>query len=701
LLKNLKKLKNMLWSENNDLETSSSTADPSSDIDKKFATRLVNFIDIAKSAKDVESDDTGLTLEETWDDEYKIYKGGGLQWSTSMAYRSKKARKIRPNSEDNFIFNMLQIQVANITAQMPEIRIDGVKKKYADKAEKLTHLVKFNDRRNNFDEQWDDWVTEFSGYGPLVVEVCFDAEWTGGVGPDRWIGDVRLKQIAKEDFLPDPAILDLERNINDCSMIATRDRWKVLAAQKRFPDFKKYLSAENNENEMEHEGSDPEMLYVYKVYHRGFPEYMPADRAKELRERAAKEESEGDHYKTQDLYDMANGNVEGVHLAYVANNTVLEYIPYAYDHGNYPIEFCTRYRDEKSQWGWGEIRNTKIPQLMHNKADEIEIEAMAKEGLGGCYYQDGAVNPKQLEQIIQNSGVGGMWFAVDNVNLIKDRTGVKVPASIVNYKEHKQRVIENVSSVTPIQQGMAPGGNMPFKAIAELGARTDIRIKKASTKLSNFLSRLAKQRILLFAQYYTEERYYRYEDATGEIQEGKFSNNEIFDVWDRETRETQGVDEMGQPTMQQESRQEKFIPDFDITCTVVSSKPNDRQYYTQLATDLHAKQLLDAEDLFYTLDEGKLPPTENIIKKLMAKDMLQSITSQMGQLPQELQQQLMQQVQQQIQQMSAQFQQEQQGQQQQQHYQGMQQEVIDSHTKNQMKAQMEGGMQNANQEEAY
>ena len=132
---------------------------------------------------------------------------------------------------------------------------------------------------------------------------------------------------------------------------------------------------------------------------------------------------------------------------------LLEYIPYVYEDGLYPFAYTTRYWDENSPWGWGEIRNTKIPQILHNKADEIELEAISRQGLGGAYYTAGAITPKQLENIRRNSGKGGAWLEVDNVNMIRDREGVRVPGNLIGYKEHKQRMIETISQVTPIQQG--------------------------------------------------------------------------------------------------------------------------------------------------------------------------------------------------------------------------------------------------------
>ena len=349
---------------------------------------------------------------------------------------------------------------------------------------------------------------------------------------------------------------------------------------------------------------------------------------------------------------MAEGNVEGVHLVWFANNTVLEYIPYVYDHGKYPVRFTTRYVDENCAWGWGEIRNTKIPQINHNKADEVELEAFSKQGLGGGRYQAGAINDRQMDRILETSGKGGMWHEVDNINLISENRGVTVPSSITNYKEHKERMIQTISSVTPIQQGLSPGANVPLGSLRELGARTDVRIKKASGKLENFIKEINKIRIPLFAQFYTEERYYRYEDETGNVQDGTYKGDEIFDVWDREQIEINDPVTGGVMLV---PRQERFIPDLDMDVTVLSSKPDDRSYYTNLAFQLYNMQLLTSEHLYYTLDEGQLPPTEDIIKAVNAQNLVMGLIDSMTKFPPEFQQQIIQTVNQIVDQMKTQF----------------------------------------------
>jgi len=623
-----------------------SDRDPNTDIERNLGALIGQDIMNCEGAKRDIIDETGLSIEETWDDEYKMLKGGGLQWSTHMASRTVAERKLRPNSEDNFIHPAIQIPVANITANPIEPTIKG-RKEHEEKVKNITHMCRANDTRNKFNSAWKDIVTEFVAFGPAIIKVCWDPTWIGGSGPDRFIGDVRVKQVLKEELLVDPAIINLERDIQEAKVVGFKSRQKVTYIADRWTRFAPYISADLNDDPEVDEGHFGETTTLYEMYYKGFPEFVSDERKAELREKAMEQEEQGDIYKARDLYDMADGKLEGVHLAYYCDDLLLEYIPYYYENGKYPVAFRTRYRDTKAQWGYGEVRNIKIPQIAHNKADEIELEAMAKEGLGGGYYARESISKDQLDDILRYGGKPGMWFEVERLDGMKERTGVKVPHSITAYKEHKQRMVETVSSNTPIQQGMSPSANMPFKAIAELGARTDIRTKQAADKLADLLIEVNKLRIDLFAQFYTEERYYRYTDSNDKTHEGTFSNDEIFDVWARETIEQPIVDPntgepmmdpmTGEPMTETVEQNERFIPEFDVEIQIISKRPDDRDYHTNLGFELYNREIIGAEGLLYTLEEGKLQEREDILEEYYARNQIAQLVNQVQQLPPELQ----------------------------------------------------------------
>jgi hypothetical protein len=574
--------------------------------------KILSDFENASATRQDECEDTGNSIEQNWEDEHNLWKGGGLQWYTTITNPSKRIRRNRPNSENNFIFSALTVQHANVTRDTPDVIICGVDEDDEEMAKKLTDASRFNDEKNEFMTVWKKWVMDFISSGPAIAKVCWDDNWIGGKGPDRWVGDVRLLRCDKWDMYFDPAITDLETDdsLQQCSYIIRRVRKKLKYISSRW-DVGSSVGEELNEDESINEGADPQQAYVIEYWHRGYPMHMPTERAKELRDKAIELEGNNEVYKARDYYDSANGTLEGIHVAYVANGVLLEYCPYEYEHGKYPFVFTTRFSDDKNQWGFGEIRNIKIPQIMHNKADEIEIEAMSREGLGGMYYQKGSINAKQKDKIVENSGKGGMMFEVDDVSRMKDRTGVTVPASVTNYKEHKQRMVESISGNTDIMQGQSPGAGVPFASLQQLGARADVRMGSITGKLEDFLVKINKLRIELFSQFYTEERYYRIRDNDNKVIQGNIRNDDIMKQYTREI----GITEQGESI----EMIEKFVPEFDVSVRIISEKPTDRNYYTNLALQLYQMQLLEPEDLLTTLEDGKMPPINNIIEKIKEK----------------------------------------------------------------------------------
>lgn len=556
-------------------------------------------------------------LETVWNDEYLIYKGGGSQWDTSFAHRTRATKKIRPNAENNFVFNSIQNILANITASTPEVTMEG-EEIHQEITDKVTYMSRFNDQRNKFKATWKKMVLDFVAYGPVIGAVVWDNSWMGGTGPDRWVGDVRIIRIDKKEFYPDPAIIDLETRLQECSFINRKFRKKLQWIRDTWENGKG-VGSENNTDDEQDEGSDPQQAYLVEHWHKGKPQYMTPKRRKELLEQADLFEQDGDTYKAQDYRDMAKGIMDGIHLAYQANGVFLEYIPYVYDDGLYPFVYKSCYPDDNSQFGWGEIRNTKIPQVMYNKMDEIEIDAITRQGLSGSYYNKGAISPKQLDNIMQNSSKNGAMFEVDDLNRIREREPVKVPPNIQQFKDTHERIIQTVSQVTPTAMGQQEYAGMPARSVMELGARADVRTKGKTEILEDFLIEINKLRINRFAQFYTEDRYYRIKGQNNKVISGTLNKSEMFLEWIREDAQ---IDPNTEQPIPGTEKRERFVPDFDISVRIMDEKPQDRNYYTQTAVSLYTlpTPAMTYEHLWYTLDEGKFPPKEQVISDLKARD---------------------------------------------------------------------------------
>ena len=549
-------------------------------------------------------------IDRIWDDEYKIYIGD--QWSTSFANRPPDARRIRPNSVDNFVMPAVINIHSALTSSTPPCSFEPRSEDDAEIAQKVGPVIDFIEYKNKFPKLWKKLVLQGLAYGPLIGAVLWDNTWTGGTGPNRWAGDVRLLNIKRKEFYPDPAIVDLEDRLQDCSYIHRKLRRKVDYFKERWEDKGQYV--EQDMDTVDKEGTDAGQATLIERWTKGKPKMIPDEWVKFFKQKAqdySPPSATPDSFKAKRFMSMAKGSVEGIHVCYSTRDVFLEYIPYVYDDGLYPFVYKVMYEDEKSQWGFGEIRNIKIPQVMHNKADEIEIEAMSVEGLGGMYYNKGALSNQQLADYKNTNSKGGASIEVNDIGGIKERTGPKIPASIANYKEQKQRMVETISQNTPIQQGYKPGGVTAFSAIKELGDRADTRTRGKLEVLEDFLIEFRQLELSRVAQFYTEERQWRITGSEGQSQSGTFSNKELIKTWPRNEAE---VDENGNET--KPAQVEEYIPEMDVRVKLVDERPTSRDYYTNLAIKMEPMGLIDRQSFWYVMDEGKFPPKEEVLKRL-------------------------------------------------------------------------------------
>lgn len=612
------------------------------DIESKILSEIISNQQAAETKR--------TDIEVIWDDEYKTFKGD--QWDLSFAKRSKDSKQVRPNSVDNFVFPAIMNMHGTLTATTPEVSLeitDGDDSTDDTELEKIvTDVVTDILEKNKFPSVWKKMVLRCLKYGPIIGYVPWDNDWIGGTGPNRWIGEVRIIAQKMKEIYFDPAIIDLEERLQECSFIHRKFRKKLSYFKKKWPDKGELVNADNNETE--DEGIDHGQAWLYESWTKGKPKFIPAEYKKEFIQKAQDclpPSMTVDYYKAEKYKLMAEGKIDGVHVSYASQNVFLEYVPYVYDDGMYPFVYKVLYEDEKSPYGFGEERNIMVPQVMHNKADEIEIEAMSVEGLGGGYYAKDAISNKQLAFIEKNSSKGGMWAEVNQPERIKERTGAKVPASIREYKEHKQRMVETISKNTPIQQGMSPGANVPMGTIRELGARTDIGTKGRVEILEDFLKEMIPMVISRVKQFYTEERSYKKRDGNEAIQHqqqlqqltqmgmmpdgpdkinaimnhvdtmmkqppkqktGRFSNARMTKSW---VREESINPEDGSKLIKNET----YIPEFEAKVKIIDDRPTDRGFYLQIGKELLQIGILDPEDYLYVVEEGKLPPKELILQK--------------------------------------------------------------------------------------
>jgi hypothetical protein len=583
-------------------------------------------------------------IETDWDDEYKIYIG--KQWDTSKGSRTAKGKKRNFNSQDNYVFSTMQ-NMRSSFSETPVIQIGGEEESDDEAGEVLTDLTANIFKRNLFPEQYDKLVLQMIQYGPVIGYVPWDQHWIGGSGPNRWVGEVRTLFQKKSEFYPDPAILDLEERLQECSYINLKQRKKIDWFKDTWPKKGVHVleDAIDIAEGQEDEGQDPQQATLITHFHKGTPKFVSAEWKQIFLDKAKQAEESNLPFLAKDLRSMAAGELKGVHCAYKAGTILLDYVPYIYDDGLYPFVYKVLYADEEQPWGMGEERNIVIPQILHNKADEIELGAMLGQGLGGGFYDKGSISLTQKEELLDNIAKPNSWIEVNNKNGIQEKRAVQVPSTITQYKDSKKNVIDTISRNTSILQGEAPG-NMPLGVVRELGSRADGGTFYKAKVLERFMLPFVQLIINRITQFYTEERKYRVlgdksgntekaiadavkqianmpqgtppeiqlqaiidllkfakEQDTPRPRTAKFNRTMLVRTWDRDKYED------GTPM------KEEFIPEFDINIKIIKEVPTDRNYYINLSMQLLGK-VMGPKAFWSVMESGKFPPAKDIIAEL-------------------------------------------------------------------------------------
>lgn len=625
-----------------------------------FAGSMFNSVDENKLLNKIETNqryaETGGQrgkIEKAWHDEYLLYQGGGKQWDTSVGFRSEKGKKRNFNSEDNFVFPMVQNIVASLTVRTPIVTVGETEPQDKDAADVLKDLLPAIAYRNKFTDEYKKIVEQFVKYGPAIGYVAWDQHWIGGSGPNKWVGEIKMQYVKKNEFFPDPAIVDLETRLQDCSFINLKQRKKIDWIKDTWKEKSKYViedSVDIPEGD-DNEGPDSQQATLITSFHKGVPAFISKEWKADFLKKAEEAEAAGLPYKARDFRDMAKGTLKGVHCAYKVGAILLDYVPYIYDDGLYPFVYRVEYTDEGQPYGMGENRNVMSPQIMHNKVDEIEVMAMLGQGLGGGFYTKAAMSNAQRDEFLDNVAKPNVWHQVNNIHEMEPRKAVQVPSNIINYKNSKRDIVDTITGNTAILQGISPGANVPYATIKDLGARSDLRMKCRANTLSSFLVEMYQLVINRIGQFYTEERTYRvlgdrklasFEKEAfevlsyiagmpqgtapevqiqamielmkavklqkREIMTGQFKREMLVKKWQREIM----TDETGA----EKPLYEEFIPEFDIRAKAMDERPSDPDYYIEFGMNLFAKGAMGLKALWRTITDGKFPTMEEVIAEI-------------------------------------------------------------------------------------
>lgn len=185
------------------------------------------------------------------------------------------------------------------------------------------------------------------------------------------------------------------------------------------------------------------------------------------------------------------------------------------------------YKDEKSIWGTGEVKNILPSQKSFNEMDNAEYESLHLTSNPGWVMEaDSGVDPSTI------TNKRGKVYVINKGSQFRRLEPGQTSPQLTMRKQSDHQFMMIVTGMNEASQGRQPGGVTAAKAIERLQQQTNGRIRLKSNTLALYsMPRLGKLVASRNAKYWTTERFMRVTDSTtGEVKLVKFSPEQIKDL---------------------------------------------------------------------------------------------------------------------------------------------------------------------------
>ncbi|WP_339182882.1 hypothetical protein [Paenibacillus sp. FSL R5-0701] len=611
-------------------------------------------------------------MDDIWRKEQRFYMGD--HWK---GLRSDAVSKLRPDAVENITFSQIESIVGKLTGWMPYPNFTAQEEGDEEKARDLNDFMPFELRQIKFKQKHTRAVRRMVIHGPLIYKTVFDPTVEGGRGMNRYEGRNDIIPVDFGTFFPDPRIKDFIYLQKMGGIIINvpkpleyfKERWPKQG-KKVQPDIgtleTDVFNIDSDDGNLSTDATRQQMSGLIEYWYRGLPKQVSAEDKKLFREMAEEKLMEG--VDPSEYLAKADGKMEGVHCIYITTSGVfLEHKAYVFDHGQYPFVARTLYPSEGNPWGKGFMRDMIKPQIMKNKYAEIAVETMAKQGNAAMMYEEGAIS-KPRTWAEQRSMPGAMLpVETGRMGGVKELDGVNVPGTIMNMLNYYDEMLQKIPGQFDSANGQANSNVTSGAQAKALMAAAGTRLNTVSDLIQDALEEVFSQYVELIAQFYTTERIARVTGRTVTMSRDNMVSRVPSDYMppDPMVEEMgagdmhppdpmQGMDMMGQMdsmSMMPEpvEVQEEFVPEFDILVQIGVDKPQDREYWLQLAFNLlqtvdpiTQQPMIDAEAVRYVITTGRMEPMDVIKRRIEEESGKQQQFMQAQQQAQEAQAQVQQ-----------------------------------------------------------
>lgn len=580
-------------------------------------------------------------IQDTWRAEERMYEGGKKQWE---GLRSEATMKNRPNSADNIAGSQIDSINAALTGWVPEGKFGATENGDEEKSQELAKFMPWELKQIKFKAKYIKAVKRFVNHGLLLFKVVHDPTVEGGRGQNRFMGQNDVIPLEYGSFFPDPRIGDLLylqkgkalilKFVKDIEYFPERfgEQGKKVQPDDSSSDVKIFETdrtpSENSFNTTGAGGKDTKSKQagLLEYYYKGTPMIMTEKDKKAFKELADTKLADG--YDPTEALAKAEGKAKGVHCIYVSTTGVfLEHTSYLYDHGQYPVVVRCLFTVEGTLWPKGYMRDLMSPQIMLNKFSELAVEQTAKMGNGAIFYEEGAIAESKIPIWKRIRSSVGAMLPVLRMDGVKEIEGKGPPTQIMNFIQHWLMILQKIPRRFDSINGGTVNAGESGKHAEALQSAAQGNLSTATELIEDGLAEAFEQLIELVAQFYPTERIGRVLGKPVSMSRDKIMSSVDVEYDTGELIQDPATGEMV-PDIRQVK--EEYVPKFDITVSIGVEKPQDREYWVQLAFTLFGTldpltqmPMIDAQALQYTITNGRMEPFEVIEERMQKEQMIQ------------------------------------------------------------------------------
>ncbi|MFD1990093.1 hypothetical protein ACFSGI_08995 [Paenibacillus nicotianae] len=628
--------------------------------------------------------------EAQWEKEEDFYRGDhwkGLRDEDDTS---------RPNATDNYVLAYTESICGKLAGWTPYPNFEEMEENDVGKARALNDFIPYELGKIGFKSTHRQAVLRMVKHGPLIYKVLYDPTIEGGRGQNRYEGRNDVIAVDFSTFYPDPRV-DSFKSMHRMGAIIERTVQNMEYFQDRWKEKGKYVTSGTTTTNVFTSDSyqnRTNTANLLEYWYRGVPKYMSKEDKKLFRERAQETLEKG--VDPSEYEAKARGTMSGIHCIYISESGVfLEHKSYIYDHGQYPFSARTLYPLEGNIWGKGFVRDMIQPQVFLNAYNELIMDSTSRMGVPAIMYEQDAIT-KPNTWANNRSKTGAMLPTAPGAlssNKIREVEGKDVPSTIFNAIQLGLTSLQKITGQFDSANGQATSTVTSGEQAKALMAAAGTRLNTASDVITDALQEVFMMYVELIAQFYTTERIARVNGRSVSMSRDAIISTIDDTEWqpDEMSGDEQAAPEMYQneiesdmnpeelpPMMGQESDdmslssfspmeprivKEEYVPEFDIKVNVGVDKPQDREYWLQLAFNLLNLRdpitnlpFIDGQAISFVLQNGHLEPMDVIKQRIDQEAGQQQQVEQLNQQAQQLVEQN-QQLQQQVEQLGGQLQQ--------------------------------------------